>query len=252
MADIFLFDGSWYKRGEDDGRLRVPLKPGLESQTIMYDPELQADAQASLGGRLHMNKYAEIFDGIAVGDSVYIHLVPDAMNVRGYWMSVQDPMPGFGFDMDIVNIQDVYAAIAAGNAGSTVAGYTPAVPYTFDVGLGDSSLDAKFKAEQNDGAFTDFRHPAAHIGGNYDTPVFLTVGMASYIRLTITSLASAVMDDGCSDTCNSCGGGAGWPELQYGLIVDRTCFSKNEARTYCSCDDPICAGCDCDTEAPYE
>lgn len=251
MADIFLFDGSWYKRGKDDGRLRVPLAPGLESQTIMYDPELQADAQASLGGRIHMNKYAEIFDGLAVGDAVYIHLVPDAMGVRGYWMSVQDPLPGFGFDMDIVSVQDVYAAIEAGNLGTTVAGYTPAVPYTFDVGLGDSSIDAKIQAHMNDGVFTDYRHPEAHIGGYYADPVFLRVGMAAYIRLTVTSLPTEVEADGCETTCNSCGGGLGWPELQYGLIVDRTCFSKNEARTYCSCNDPICAGCD-SKDAAYE
>lgn len=244
MADIFLFDGGFYKRGEDDGRIRVPLTSGLESQTIMYDPELQADAQSSIGGELVMKKYTDIFDSLAVGDSVYIHLVPDAMGVRGWWACPQDPVAGFKVDMDIVSIQEVDAAIKAGDLGSTVAGLVPKMEIDFTTGLGDAAMDAHYRAHQNHGAFVDYRHPEAHVGGYYAAPVLLTVGMAAYIRLTVTALPDPVVHDGCSDTCSSCGGGAGWPRFQYGLLVDRTCFSKNEARTYCACDDAICAGCD--------
>ena len=193
MADIFLFDGGFYKRGEDDGRIRVPLTAGLESQTIMYDPELQADAQASLGGLLPMKKYADIFDSLAVGDSVYIHLVPDAMGVRGWWAAPQDPVAGFKVDMDIVSIQQVDTAIKAGNLGATVAGYVPKMEIDFTNGLGDAAMDAHYRAHQNEGKFTDFRHPEAHVGGYYDTSVLLTVGMSAYIRLTVTALPDDVV-----------------------------------------------------------
>ena len=251
MADIFLFDGGWYKRGEDDGRIRVPLKQGRESQTIMYDPELQADAQSSIGGELPMKKYADIFDGLAIGDSIYIHLVPDAMGVRGWWAAPQDAVAGFKVDMDVVSVESVYKAIQAGNLGATVAGLVPKQEIDFTNGLGDAPLDAEYRAHQNEGKYVDYRNPAAHVGGYYDTPVLLTVGNAGYIRLTVTALADTVVEDGCEQTCSSCGSAKGWPRFQYGLIVDRTCFSKQEARTYCACDDPICAGCD-STDIEYE
>ena len=251
MADIFLFDGGFYKRGTDDGRIRVPLKSGLESQTIMYDPELQADAQSSLGGVIHMGKYADIFDNLAVGDAVYVHLVPDAMGVRGHWAASQDSIPGFTVDFDIVSIQDVDAAIDAGNLGSTVAGLTPAVPYDFSIGIGDAAYDAHLQGAMHNAPFTDYRNPAAVQAGYYATPVMLGVGQSAYMRFVITALPTAVVDDGCSTSCNTCGGKTGWPMLQYGLVVDRLCFAKNLVRNYCNCNDPICAGCD-STETVYE
>lgn len=252
MADIFLFDGGMYKRGEDDGRIRVPLTAGLESQSIMYDPELQADAQAGLGGVLHMNKYSQLMDGLAVGDQVYIHIVPDAMGVRGYWFAPQDPLAGFTADFDVVSIQDIDAAIKAGNLGNTVAGYTPAISVDFTNGLGDAAYDAHLQAEMHSSTFTSFRNPAAHVSDYYAAPVMLRVGMASYIRMTVTALPDPIVEDGCESSCSSCGGGLGWPMLHYGLVVDRTCFSKNEARTYCSCNEPICPGCDSKAGVVYE
>lgn len=253
MADIFLFNGGHYKRGTDDGRVRVPLKSGFESQSLLYDPELQADAQSAQGGMLHMQKYAALFDAAAVDDAFYIHLVPDAMGVRGFWAAASDPMPGFKVEYDIVDIQKVYAAIQAGNLGSTVAGEFPAIAVDHSVGLGDAAYDAHLRSQQYAGTkFTEYRHPEAMTFQYLTTPVALSIGQACYIRMTIKELPTAVVADGCSESCSTCGGEAGWPRLQYGLVVDRTCFIKNEMRAYCRCNDPICAGCDSGADPDYE
>lgn len=253
MSDFFLFDGGMYKQcNGDDGRIRVPLKSGLESQTLMIDPELQADAQSSLGGNIHMNKFADIFNNLAVGDCVYIHLVPDMMGVRGFYAGPQDPVAGFTADFDLVNIQDIDAAIDAGALGSTVDGTVPAINVDFSNGVGDAAYDAYAKACQNGGAFTDYRNPDAVTFEYYEKPVALKLGQAQYVRMCVTALPGETDPDPCGD-CTTCGSGRGWPELQYGVIVDRTCFAKNLVRSYCNCNDPICAGCNkCESGPVYK
>ena len=251
MADIFLFDGGFYKRGEDDGRLRVPLKPGLESQTIQYDPELQIDAPNAFGGTLPMAKYADIFGGLAVGDSIYIHLIPDAINVRGWWFLPQESLNGMTADFDLVSIEEVSMAIDGGALGSTVAGYMPTQAVDFSNGLGDASYDAHLQSGMNGDTFLDYRNPAAMQGGNYATPKMLMIGEAAYIRLTITALPVAAEEDGCGSSCNSCGSEVNWPTIQYGILGDRLCIAKNLVKNYCSCNAPICAGCD-SSESKYK
>ena len=73
--DIFLYHGGTYHRtmqGEgDDGRIRVP-QSYKEADLIIHDSELPGDTDNSIGGELHMNRWADLFNSAEVGGS-FLH-----------------------------------------------------------------------------------------------------------------------------------------------------------------------------------
>lgn len=242
---IFLFDGGNYKRGVDSGRLRTPLTP-QEAEMVFYDPELPGDSDNTIGTELNMVKYASDLCELAVGDEIFVGVVPDAAWYRGLWMMSFDSLPGFEVNLDLVSVADVYQAWLDndGDATGVAAFNTPAgqLQYDFANGLGDATKDACDQVALYGGQESDYRNNAALVSSPFASTLAAGLGQALYFRLTITAVPGE-FEPG-ADCCNTCGDGDRLPTFQVGAVYDRLCADKQRTRVYCNCPDQLCGGCD--------
>lgn len=242
--DIFLFHGGTYKHSinscdGDDGRLRVPLTR-KEGDLVIHDSELPGDTDNSVGGELHMNRWAELFNAAEVGDRFYIQVAPDATGYRGIFAVPQDPVPGLTVEFDLVSVADIAHRNHCGLDYADATTYGPTTELDFSVGIGDSPEEAGLNADLNCEPYENFRATCPGLMEYFATPFIAKIGQAVYLRMTIKTLP----DKSPSSPCGQCTKQYGWPKLHYGLIVDKLCLSKLEWRDFCRCKAPICAGCD--------
>jgi len=241
---IFLFDGGEYKRGTDDGRSRVPLTT-TEAQMIFYDPELPGDTDNSIGAELNMQKYSSEFCDLAVGDEIFVGVVPDAAVYRGLWMMSFDAIAGLQMDLDLVSVSDVYNAHLLGDATGVAAWDAAALSYDFADGVGQATKDTYQQLELHGGVYADYRNNDAVVGVNLAAPKIALLGEALYLRLTVTENDSTVGDSSCCSTCLKDTN----PTFQVGAVYDRMCVDKQRVRNFCNCpveicdDDPCTIGC---------
>lgn len=245
MSAIFLFNGGTYKYNVDDGRLRVPLTlPEIDS--VVYDPEHPADTDNSIGTEINLNQYKDILCDLAVGDKIFIGLVPDAVLVRGLWNLTFKGVDGFTGDLSLVMATDVLADIEAGSDGSAAADAITAMSIDFADYIGDAPCDAvttsnlPWMADYDD---ESIRNPDALTASILETPVFLKLRQACYIVLTVTALPTTdAADSACCNNCNA----VTYPHFQAGVIYDRLCADKLRRKRACNCGDTgLCSeGCD--------
>lgn len=250
MKAIFLFDGGSYKRGEDDGRVRLPLTVE-EAHSVFYDPEVPADSDNTIGTQIAMSRWSNQFCDLVVGDEIFVSVLPDAAVYRGLWMGSFDKVNGFTVDVELVSVRDVAAAAALGDPLidiPRVAG-TEVLPYDFTNGMCESIKDAVDLTKLWGGAWSDYRNSEALQGVMFNDPSadpainqhFAKLGDALYIRLTVTALGD--LGDAPDGTCGSCSQPL-YPEFQVGAIYDRICFDKGRVRNYCNCNESLCGdGC---------
>lgn len=235
MAVIFYFDGSFYKRGIDDGRLRVALETP-EIDAIVYDPEVPGDTDNSIGTEVNMNNDADIFCGLAVGDEIMIGLVPDAVLVRGLWSLTYRGVEGLNGTIDLVKCQDVIDDIDSGGDGSGLAAYIGTLTPALDKNLGHPPCAGEVVGQlpwnSNAGyAGTTVRDPSAFTSVVVD-PIFLNLREACYIRLTITAIPDYSSEEtACCTECTK----VEYPHFSVGVIYDRTCADKLRWLRYCNC-----------------
>ena len=235
--DLFLFDGGEYKRGEDDGRVRVPLDC-IEAQKVHLDPEL-GTTNANVG-TLMMSKYPEL-DNLSAGDRVYIQVLPDAMLYKGIWVMPGDAYQGMKFALDLVDVCEVSLAYEAGDDLGSVPTYLgEALIADADVGLGDATDDACTKPQIYGGTFTDYRDVSAFQSLLFKAPNIAPVGHALYLRMTILEMPEEQPETDCSH----CGSDYGLPEIQHGVIFDNLGVDPHRIGLFCRCRERICAG-DC-------
>lgn len=243
MSAIFLFDGGNYKRGEDDGRIRVPLTP-QEASMVFYDPEVPADTDNSIGSELNMARYAKLFCGLEVGDEIFFGLAPDTAFYRGLWMMSFDPIPGFQVKLDLVSVPDVYAQFKATGDATGVTPFNTAagtLEYDFSNGLGEATCDAVDLAGLYGGEWTDYRNQDAWVAKTFASNRIANLGQALYMRLTVVAIGEfGTNADGeaCCNTCNN----PKYPTFQAGALYDRTCTDKQRVRNFCNCPEMLCGG----------
>lgn len=247
---IFLFDGGFYKRGVDSGKVRVPLTP-QEAEIVQYDPEMQVHTDNSIGAEINFAKYASELCNLAVGDEIFVGLVPPASVARGLWVMSHDSVPGFTVEVDLVSVKDVYNEYTNNGYATSVAtsltGGDKALAYDFANGLGDSTKDAADRAALYGKLPSDYRNLDALDISMFANQIPLGLADTQYIRLTVTD-ASGLGSSGQS-CCTTCGGDA-YPTFQVGVIYDRLCADVQRVRKYCSCPEQNCGGgcdSDCDT-----
>ena len=238
---IFLFDGGNYKRGLDDGRVRVPLTP-QEAEMVFADPEVPANTDNSIGTELPMQKYAAELCGLAVGDEIFVGLAPDAAFYRGLWMHSYDAVEGFAVDYDLVKVTDVYDAWLAGDA-SGVAPYAGTLSYDFANGLGNATKDACQLAALWGGVHTDYRNNDAAVFEPINPGLFAKLSEALYMRLTVTAVGSFGSNAEGGSCCSKCGKDA-YPTVQVGALYDQLCIDKQRTQVFCNCNEILCGeGC---------
>ncbi len=232
MATFFLFHGGNYKRGLDDGRLRVPLtKPELDM--VFYDPEVPNDTDNSIGTEIDLGQYADLLSGLTVGDELFIGLAPNAALYRGLWMMSFDAISGFQVRLDLVNGEDVLVAFNNGDASGVNPVNTTPLAYDFSQGLGDATCDALDKQALGWGGYKEFRNDAALAYQPIAPDLFAGLGDTMYFRITIVALGN--FGSGGGDTCCSDCGKPQYPVFQVGAIYDRFCADKQRVRNFCNC-----------------
>lgn len=237
MAAIYLFNGANYKRGIDDGRLRVPLTlPEIDA--IVYDPEVPNDTDNSIGTEINLNQYSDILCDLAAGDQIFIGLVPDATLIRGIWSLTFQGVEGFAGDIDLVKCTDVLDDIEADGDGSAAAMYlgTHAIPLDKTLGnppcgMGVVAAELPWIAGDDGYESTEVRDPEA-FAATVIEPTYLLLREACYIRLTVTAIPEEADTD--SDCCLSCTE-VTYPHFQVGITYDRTCADKLRNRRWCNC-----------------
>jgi len=246
MRSLFLFNGGMYKRGVDSGRLRVPLTTE-EAELVFADPELPGNhLDNTISTELNMKKYASELCNLAVGDELFVGLIPDASVIRGLWMLSFDALPGFTVTADLVSVKDVWAAYEANDGDATgvpraYAAVSGLLSYDFTNGLGHSTKDATALAALYGGVYTDYRNNDALVASRYVTPQVTLLGESMYIRLIVTATPSEPLSDtGCCSACNE----DNVPTFQVGAWYDQLCADKQRVRKYCNCPRALCGGCD--------
>lgn len=250
MRSLFLFNGGMYKRGVDSGRLRVPLTTE-EAELVFADPELPGNyLDNTISTELNMKKYASELCNLAVGDELFVGLIPDASVIRGLWMLSFDALPGFTVTADLVSVKDVWTAYEDNDGDATgvpraYAAASALLSYDFTNGLGHSTKDAVALAGLYGGVYTDYRNNDALVASRYATPQVTLLGESMYIRLIVTAIPTEPLSDtGCCSACNE----DNVPTFQVGAWYDQLCADKQRVRKYCNCPRSLCGGCD----TPFE
>lgn len=255
MTDIFIYKGGAYKQAlygrrhaQDDGDYRAPLNCA-EAQFVLHDPELPGrDYPGAYQSDFVMAKHIDrpkseggIAD-LAVGDYVYIHVIPN-MSVLTSFAAVTDyAIDGFSADFEIVDACQVYDALRCGKTGVDVAPLIPAIAHDFSCGLGNAIKDAVTKAafdcsNGEDADWTKYRNPNAVNLIAFDKP--LAIRGAAYIRLKIKAVP-----DAWDNPCTSCKETCNLPRIQVGLTGAVHSLRLHELLPYCDCPEKICPGCE--------
>ena len=249
MATYFLFDGGNYKRGIDDGRVRVPLTPE-EASMVFHDPEVPGiHAPTSIGTVFNMNSYASDLCNLAVGDEIMVGLVPDAAVYRYMWASFNEKFPGLEFTVDLVSVLDVWDEYVT-PTGNPVPGAGGSLSLDGNANyIGQATYDAVQLAKLYGDTWGDYRNTTGNgtvVGPVEANPgdgqVIANLGEAYYMRLTVTAVpANYTASDGC---CSTCGSDA-LPTLQVGAIFDSLCVNKQIVKRTCNCSQKLCdEGCE--------
>lgn len=241
---LFLFNGGNYKIDQDDGRERIPLNP-MEAELIFLDPELLSETGTSHGAELNMHEYANLFCDLAVGDEIFMGILPDAAFYRGIWMHMYNKVEGFTVDVDLVPIKDVWDAYEAGDAcgvAPLAGAETQAADFTD--GVCQATKDACMLAnlwEKDETQYENYRNNDGQVATPFDA-VYAGLGQSLYIRLTVTALGAL----GSSDTpvCTKCRGDT-YPSFKAGAVFDTLCGDKQRVVNQCCKVDTACSkGCD--------
>ena len=226
---IFLFNGGNYKIDQDDGRERIPLNPA-EAEMVFLDPELLGETGTSHGAELNMSEYAHLFCDLAVGDEIFMGLLPDAAFYRGTWLHMYNKVPGFEVCIDLVPVVDVWDAHEAGNACGVapLAGTVPQVG-DFTDGVCQATKDACSKAELWGTEHTDYRNNDGQVATPYPA-VHAGLGKSLYIRLTVKALGD--LGTSGDKKCSKCKGDS-YPSFKAGAILDTVCGDKQRVTAPC-------------------
>lgn len=243
---IYLYHGGNYKKGIDDFRLRVPLRPA-ELDEVFYDPHVPYHGDNSIATTLDMGEYADILCNLQVGDEVYVAILPDAALYWGMWAMSFTPVNGFKVEFDLVRGRDVWNAWVNEQelSGLPRVPGTMALPYDFTNGLGHNSWNAitVSKLPWNSGNYDDFRNNAALEWVAYNPALFAFLGEAMYIRMTVKELGDfslQMQDGGCCNYCLK----RRYPTFQVGMVYAHICADKQRWLKYCNCDSGLCReGC---------
>lgn len=228
----FLFNGGNYKIDQDDGRERLPLNP-MEAELLFLDPELLSETGTSHGAELDMSEYASRFCDLAVGDEIFMGVLPDAAFYRGIWMHMYNKVDGFTVDVDLVPVKDVWDAYQAGDACGVdpLAGAeTQAADFTD--GVCQATKDACDLAtlwQKDQTQYENYRNNDGQVATPFD-PVYAGLGQSLYIRVTVTALGSL----GTADTkkCGTCKGNS-YPSFKAGAVLDTLCGDKQRVVAPC-------------------
>ena len=242
---IYLFHGGNYKKNIDDGRLRIPLRPG-ELDEVFYDPHVPYHGDNSIATELDMGEYADVLCDLQPGDEVYLAVLPDAALYWGMWAMSFTPIKGFKVEFDVVRGRDVYNAWVNEQelSGLPRVPGTVALPYDFTDGLGHNSWNAITisKLPWNSGNYDDYRNNAALEWVPYNPSLFAFLGEAMYIRMTVKELGefNLAMEEQCCNYCLK----RKFPTFQVGMVYAHICADKQRWQKYCNCQTGLCnEGC---------
>lgn len=241
MKSIFLFNGGNYKVDIDDGRERVALTR-IEAEMLFLDPELLSETGTSHGAELQMAEYSKLFSDLAVGDAIYMGLLPDAAFYRGIWFHGYHKVQGFQVAVDLVPVKEIYDAVLLGNDPNAVPRLAGTEEQAFDFtnGVQEATKDAVQKAklwDKNENVYEKYRNNLGQVATPFDA-VYAGLGQSLYIRVRIVDLgALGSSEQAC---CSSCKGEA-YPTFKAGAVVDTLCGHKQRvARFCCGVDAPCC------------
>jgi len=202
----FLFNGGNYKLDQDDGRERIPLNPH-EAEMLFVDPAFLSETGTSHGAEIDLKYFASCLCDAAVGDEIFIGVLPDSAMYRGIWAHAYNAVPGFTVDVDLVPIKDVWDAYEAGDAcgvAPLAGAETQALDFTD--GVGHSTKDACQLAglwEKDEAQWENYRNNDGQVATPFD-PVHAGLGQSLYIRLTITALGNlGNSGEACCSKCKN-------------------------------------------------